>query len=297
MKELMKVMIAYDGSVYADAAIDDLRRAGLPRRAEAVIVSVADSLASNAPISEFDLHSLVSRRAEAVLSKANLHRKSIIGKAEESASKAADRLRSQFPEWEIGYQVLHGTPAAVELLRKADEWKPDLIVVGSHGRGAIGRFFLGSVSKKIAEEASCSVRVVRRGLEKDADAPIKIIVGASSLPDVEQVVRAVARRALSGQTKARLIKVDDGVSAGRVSAVYPYANAILESSADELRAAGLEVSVDVKSGNPKSVLLEEAENWEADSIFVAGGASGEADLSRTAAGLITDANYTVEIVR
>jgi nucleotide-binding universal stress UspA family protein len=160
MKELMKVMIAYDGSVYADAAIDDLRRAGLAREGKAVIVSVVDSLASSPPISEFDLHSLVSRRAEAVLSRINLHRKSIIKKAEESASKAVARLRSQFPEWEIGYEVLHGTPA-VELLRKADEWKPDLIVVGSHGRGAIGRFFLGSVSRKIAEQASSPVRVVR----------------------------------------------------------------------------------------------------------------------------------------
>ena len=31
MNERMKVMVAYDGSAYADAALDDLRRAGLPR--------------------------------------------------------------------------------------------------------------------------------------------------------------------------------------------------------------------------------------------------------------------------
>lgn len=266
MKKRMKVMIAYDGSSYADAAIDDLRRAGLPREGEAVIVSVADTLASNPPISEFDLHSLASRRVEAVLSKVNLHRKSIIRKAEELASKAIDHLRSQFPEWEIGSEVLQGTPAD-ELLRKAAEWKPDLIVVGSHGRGAIGRFFLGSVSKRIAEEANCSVRVARRGFEKDANMPTKIIVGAGSLPDAERVVRAVSRRVWSDETEARLIKVDDGVAAGRVSAVYPYAAAIFEKPADELRAAGLEVSVDVKSGNLKSVLLEEAENWEADTLL------------------------------
>lgn len=37
MNERMKIMVAYDGSAYADAALDDLRRAGLPREAEAAI--------------------------------------------------------------------------------------------------------------------------------------------------------------------------------------------------------------------------------------------------------------------
>ena len=38
----MKILIAYDGSPCADAALDDLRRAGLPCEAEAVVLSVAD---------------------------------------------------------------------------------------------------------------------------------------------------------------------------------------------------------------------------------------------------------------
>ena len=38
---------------------------------------------------------------------------------------------------------------------------PDLIVVGSHGRSALGRFMLGSVSQKVVTEAHCSVRVAR----------------------------------------------------------------------------------------------------------------------------------------
>ena len=40
----MKILIGYDGSASADAALDDLRRAGLPREAEALIVSVGDML-------------------------------------------------------------------------------------------------------------------------------------------------------------------------------------------------------------------------------------------------------------
>ena len=38
----MKILIAYDGSSHADAALDDLRRAGLPQEAEALVISAAD---------------------------------------------------------------------------------------------------------------------------------------------------------------------------------------------------------------------------------------------------------------
>jgi nucleotide-binding universal stress UspA family protein len=40
--ERMKIVIGYDGSEHAAAALDGLRRAGLPRDAEALIVSVVE---------------------------------------------------------------------------------------------------------------------------------------------------------------------------------------------------------------------------------------------------------------
>lgn len=50
---------------------------------------------------------------------------------------------------------------ANSLLEKADESKNDLVVVGSHRRGAIGRFFLGSTANSILHEAKMDVLVVR----------------------------------------------------------------------------------------------------------------------------------------
>ena len=46
---MMKILVGYDGSESADAALDDLRRAGLPREAKALIVSVGE--VSMAPLS------------------------------------------------------------------------------------------------------------------------------------------------------------------------------------------------------------------------------------------------------
>ena len=43
MNEKMKILIAYDGSDCSKEAIKDLRRAGLPRESEALVVSVCDA--------------------------------------------------------------------------------------------------------------------------------------------------------------------------------------------------------------------------------------------------------------
>jgi hypothetical protein len=44
MHQPMKVLVGYDGLSCADAALHDLRRAGLPGVVEAVVMSVADVL-------------------------------------------------------------------------------------------------------------------------------------------------------------------------------------------------------------------------------------------------------------
>jgi nucleotide-binding universal stress UspA family protein len=47
------------------------------------------------------------------------------------------------------------------ILENAAEWDADLIVLGSHGRKGLQRFFLGSVSEAVAHHAPCSVYIVR----------------------------------------------------------------------------------------------------------------------------------------
>jgi nucleotide-binding universal stress UspA family protein len=47
------------------------------------------------------------------------------------------------------------------ILDCAQEWQPDLIVLGSHGRKGFDRLLLGSVSESVVRHAPCSVEVVR----------------------------------------------------------------------------------------------------------------------------------------
>jgi nucleotide-binding universal stress UspA family protein len=48
-----------------------------------------------------------------------------------------------------------------EIVAAAKTWGADLIVIGSHGRGGIGRVLLGSVAEAVTRHAPCPVLVVR----------------------------------------------------------------------------------------------------------------------------------------
>src|SRR5690349_10957775 len=162
----MKILIGYDGSQSADAALVDLQRAGLPAEAEALIVSVADVMLIPAtPGYELAAEALTSRRVVSGLVNAQRQTERALNEAKDIANRARDQVQASFPHWTIRAEALAG-PAAAELISKANDWMPDLIVVGSHGRSAVSRFVLGSVSKQVVTDSNHSVRVSRGNIEK-----------------------------------------------------------------------------------------------------------------------------------
>lgn len=61
-------------------------------------------------------------------------------------------------------EIHEGDPAGT-ILDRAEEAHVDLVVVGSHGRSGLARFFLGSVSQRVVSHARCSVLVVKHSHE------------------------------------------------------------------------------------------------------------------------------------
>jgi nucleotide-binding universal stress UspA family protein len=49
----------------------------------------------------------------------------------------------------------------LQIIRYANDQKMDLIVLGTHGRGALAHVFLGNVAEKVVRQASCPVLTVR----------------------------------------------------------------------------------------------------------------------------------------
>jgi nucleotide-binding universal stress UspA family protein len=68
------------------------------------------------------------------------------------------------PQWQeklsITRQVQMGTPF-VETIRYAKEQDVDLIVLGTHGRGAIAHMLMGSTAEKVVRKAPCPVLTVK----------------------------------------------------------------------------------------------------------------------------------------
>jgi nucleotide-binding universal stress UspA family protein len=61
---------------------------------------------------------------------------------------------------EVSFLVWTGDPGDM-IVEAAEAERVDMVLVGSHGRGAVGRFFLGSVSEHVVRHAPCPVLVVR----------------------------------------------------------------------------------------------------------------------------------------
>src|SRR5262245_29334902 len=145
----MRILVAYDDSISADAAIEDLPRAGVPQQAEALVLCVAHE---------------------------ESHAQMTLSEAKDIAANAGDRIKSYFPQWSVSSDALVGSPARV-LAEATDLWHADLLVIGSHGRSGVRRLFLGSVSWELIHSAACPVRVARVSGSTSAGESIRIVVG------------------------------------------------------------------------------------------------------------------------
>jgi len=74
---------------------------------------------------------------------------------------ASQRIGSEPPPWEY---LVEGNPGK-EIVKCAEEWHADLIVLGSHGRSGISRAFLGSTAEGVVRHSQTPVLTVRGPLQ------------------------------------------------------------------------------------------------------------------------------------
>lgn len=312
---MMKILIGYDGSECADAALDDLSQAGLPPSGEIHILSIAELWLPPPPPSAYE----IVEEAKNATSPADLQRDfsrhcAAAKKMLVLAERARDRVQTLYPDWKVSADSSCGSPTW-ELVAKADQWKPDLVVVGSHGRTALGRFVLGSVSQGVLTEARCSVRIAR-GRVEEPNAPVRIIVGTDGSPASEVALRAVAARNWPPHSEVKVVMVDDPLAPEFLGKVIPPLREMLEEerqqeqawvekiskqSVEILRNAGIKVTCVLREGDPKQELCKAAEEWNAGCIFV-GSAGFSNRLERFVLGSISGAvaaraHCSVEVVR
>jgi nucleotide-binding universal stress UspA family protein len=292
------IVIAYDGSSFADAAIDDLKRAGLGEDVKALLVVVPDRWMLELPTTD---------------SEADAATRGSVAEAEGFARQGYDRLKENFPTWNVEAFV-HPLSPAEAVLAVAEHRGAELVVVGSRGRNAVGRLLLGSVSQTLLHNAPCSVRIGRAHSGGGA-APLRLVVGMDGGSDAQRALEEIGNRAWPSGTAIRLVAVVG-------APIFPYAPNVgfdmtgwpegipievrskmeefADAAAKKLIEKGLLAEAVVREGGVAPTLLEDAHEWGADAIFI--GARGHRLVERILLGSVSStvaarANCTVEVVR
>lgn len=147
----MKILLAIDDSICSEAAVDMLIRQYKPVETEVLLLHAIESVKlmpvsysyGMGPVFPQDYTSIIQRWRN---------------EGEALATRTIQRLEAA--GFKASSHVAEGDARDL-ILTHAEQWHPDLILLGSHGRKGLDRFLLGSVSESVARHAACSVEIVR----------------------------------------------------------------------------------------------------------------------------------------
>jgi len=145
----MKILLATDGSPSSEVAARSIAVRPWPAGSAVKIISVADVHLAPAPGNWFvpDSHYLK------LLHDLQEH-------ARDAIEQAEAEIKEKNPALTLSSEIIVGNTRET-ILKQAEDWGANLIVLGSHGHKGINRFLLGSTSQAIAARAKCSVEIVR----------------------------------------------------------------------------------------------------------------------------------------
>ncbi|WP_454062105.1 universal stress protein [Candidatus Nitrospira salsa] len=152
----MKILVGMDGSDDAKAAVNIFRQLKFPPSSKIIVCSTVNEQPT------LDTHLTAHTKKpdnDAVKPLASTVQRTPIHRAEKMLGVYVDLLEKM--DLHVQKKLAYGHPAE-QLLILAERKKCDVIVLGSRGTTGLRKFFLGSVSNRVACHATCSVLVVRK---------------------------------------------------------------------------------------------------------------------------------------
>lgn len=277
-----RILVATDLSEDSDRALAAADAIAKRDHAKLALIHVMPNLA---PISMLFPQAVAS----GALATADLERK--------AGEAVTDRLRNltgrEGDEVEIFVETGNDYAAVVE---RAEEWKADLVVVGSHGRTGMKRALLGSVSEKIVRYAHADVLIARAGAHPGP------VVAATDLSELSMhAVEAAAREAkLRGAELVVVHAVDTlplveghvigtplgmygGLDANTAEALVETARGALEGA---LASRKIQAKQETLHGPAAPLIVDRAEGLEAQLLVIA--THGRTGLKRAVLGSVAE---------
>jgi len=146
--EGMRVLLPTDGSEHAKAAVHTVATRPWPNGSQFKVLASPEY-----PVFVGEYPYYAPEQIAQLTQQSLENAKQAVQSGAEELAKAGLHVASEVME-------PMDTPAH-SILAAAEDWKADLIVMGSHGRRGFDRLILGSVSESVALHAKCSVELVR----------------------------------------------------------------------------------------------------------------------------------------
>jgi len=133
----MKIVVAIDSSIFADAILEELVSRPLPSGTSIRLITVIETTA------HWETDQQLLRQAECIL------------------LERTKSLKKHLPAHvACASEVIEGQAASM-INATAKEWNADLIIIGSHGDTGPRRLGIGSVAAAVVNMAPCSVEVIK----------------------------------------------------------------------------------------------------------------------------------------
>ena len=270
-----QVVIGTDGSASGRAAVEAAAHFPWPARASAVLVVASRGALAWSP-------------AARALTQ---------GVAQGVGARALRTLRHRWPGVLSRYPLQAPSAALLAAARSAR----GAIVVGSGGRGLLGRILLGSVSRQVVQGATCPVLVVKGRLTRAR----RFTIGVDGSANSRRAARMVARLSVPPGGRVTLVSVIEpvrvpsgGLMPARVSSTLRGEAARLTADRHRtveraqrllrvrLRRAGWKVREVVRAAAPLDGLLDAAKASRADVLDI--GARGTGGVARLLLGSVAE---------
>ncbi len=269
----LPVVVGFDGSTYALAALDWAAAEASRRTARLHIVHVSPVTWVNVGPDAVSLTQPVPPSRPAYL------------------DDAVTRVAAAWPDVVVtSAEVVDGAASGLVSLSA----EAALIVVGSHGRSLIGRLLMGSVSRHLLTHARCPAVVVR-GTPPSPAAPVA--VGIDGSPTAREALRLACTEATLLRASLVVVHAWRDLSLNSFGQWYPPVNVHddLERDAESLTAEAvseitvafpdLEVHVRVRENHPVEALLDASR----ESQLLVVGAHGRGAFAGMSLGSVTTA--------
>jgi len=219
------------------------------------------------------------------------------GTEEELRTTARERVGSGV---EVRHAQRRGISASPVILGYAEEEDVDLVVMGTHGRGAVAQALLGSVSEKLVRLSPYPVYTVRKPEEPATPVEMERIVVPTDFSDGADLALRYARElaAAFGASVDLLHVIEEAAQPAFYAPIVPSRDRLLEDireqAEDSMRRAltegegpDVESETHVETGRPAETIREFAERRGADLLVL--GSHGRTGFERVMLGSVAEA--------